>query len=69
MAPRTKGEKTDRKENGGCPSDRSRVGDEEKTVREVEVEGKGGRGPREAKSPEDGPRPVSRGIVGGDTEE
>lgn len=61
----------DRKENGGCPSDRRRVGDEEKTVHEVEVEveGKGGRGPREAKSPEDGPRPVSRGIVGGDTEE
>lgn len=57
-----------RKGNGGCPSDRRRVGDEEKTVREVEVEGKGGGGPREAKSPEDGPRSVTRGIVG-DTEE
>lgn len=31
--------------------------------------GGAGGGPREVKSPEDGPRPVSRGIVGGDTGE
>lgn len=46
----------DRKGNGDCPSDPRHVGDEEKTVRDMEVERKGGVGPREAKSLEDGPR-------------
>lgn len=68
MAPR-RARGLDRKGNGGCPFDRRRVGDKESTAREVEVEGKGGGEPREVKSPEDGPRPVARGIAGGDTEE
>lgn len=58
VAPCTKGEmrEPDGKGNGGCPSDRRRVGQGNGAG------GEGGVGPREVKSPEDGPRPP-RAVV------